>query len=251
MSIFGPGRSRGEPRNDREKGKNRKQIRPLLRFVRPYRTVVFGALIALTVSAAAVLAMGVGLRLLIDQGLGGDNMGRLNDALMYLIGMVVLLAAGTFSRFYLVSWLGERVVADIRQAIFERILRLSPAFFEINKTGELLSRITTDTTLLQTMIGSQAASALRNLLLLTGGIVMLFVTSPRLTGLVFVLVPVVVVPIIVLGRRVRRRSRLSQDRIADLGGQAEESLNAIHTVQAFGQEANVLARFSASFRRIL
>ena len=157
--------------------------------------------------------------------------------------MVVLLAASTFSRFYCVSWLGERVVADIRRAIMARILRLSPAFFEVNKTGELLSRITTDTTLLQTVIGSQASSALRNLLLLTGGIVMLFITSPRLTGLVFILVPVVVVPIIVLGRRVRQRSRLSQDRIADLGGHAEEALNAIHTVQAFGQEGNIESRF--------
>ncbi|MEC9454137.1 MAG: ABC transporter transmembrane domain-containing protein, partial [Pseudomonadota bacterium] len=249
MSIFGPGRGRRETRSEREKGKDLKQIRPLLRFVRPYRAVLYGALVALTVSAAAVLAMGVGLRLLIDQGLGGDNIDLLNDALVYLIGMVVLLAAGTFSRFYLVSWLGERVVADIRTAIFERILRLSPAFFEINKTGELLSRITTDTTLLQTVIGSQASSALRNLLLLTGGIVMLFITSPRLTGLVFVLVPVVVVPIIILGRRVRQRSRLSQDRIADLGGQVEESLNAIHTIQAFGQEANIQASFGAKVDR--
>ncbi|HIM47190.1 MAG TPA: ATP-binding cassette domain-containing protein [Alphaproteobacteria bacterium] len=249
MSIFGPGRGRGETRSEREKGKDLKQIRPLLRFVRPYRAVLYGALVALTVSAAAVLAMGVGLRLLIDQGLGGDNIDLLNDALVYLIGMVVLLAAGTFSRFYLVSWLGERVVADIRTAIFERILRLSPAFFEINKTGELLSRITTDTTLLQTVIGSQASSALRNLLLLIGGIVMLFITSPRLTGLVFVLVPVVVVPIIILGRRVRQRSRLSQDRIADLGGQVEESLNAIHTIQAFGQEANIQASFGAKVDR--
>ena len=249
MSIFGPGRGRRETRSEREKGKDLKQIRPLLRFVRPYRSVLYGALVALTVSAAAVLAMGVGLRLLIDQGLGGDNIDLLNDALVYLIGMVVLLAAGTFSRFYLVSWLGERVVADIRTAIFERILRLSPAFFEINKTGELLSRITTDTTLLQTVIGSQASSALRNLLLLTGGIVMLFITSPRLTGLVFVLVPVVVVPIIILGRRVRQRSRLSQDRIADLGGQVEESLNAIHTIQAFGQEANIQASFGAKVDR--
>ena len=249
MSIFGPGRGRRETRSEREKGKDLKQIRPLLRFVRPYRAVLYGALVALTVSAAAVLAMGVGLRLLIDQGLGGDNIDLLNDALVYLIGMVVLLAAGTFSRFYLVSWLGERVVADIRTAIFERILRLSPAFFEINKTGELLSRITTDTTLLQTVIGSQASSALRNLLLLTGGIVMLFITSPRLTGLVFVLVPVVVVPIIILGRRVRQLSRLSQDRIADLGGQVEESLNAIHTIQAFGQEANIQASFGAKVDR--
>jgi ATP-binding cassette subfamily B protein len=206
--------------------------------------MVVGALIALTISAASVLAMGVGLRLLIDQGLGGDNIHLLNNALLYLIGMVVLLAASTFSRFYLVSWLGERVVADIRNAIFSRVLRLSPAFFETNKTGELLSRLTTDTTLLQTVIGSQASSALRNLILLTGGIVMLFITSPRLTGLVFLLVPVVVVPIIILGKRVRQRSRLSQDRIADLGGQAEEALNAVHTVQAFGQEANIEARFT-------
>jgi len=243
MSIFGPSSSRGESRSDREKSRDLKKIRPLLRFVWPYRVEAGCAIIALTVSAAAVLAMGVGLRLLIDQGLGGDNIALLNDALIYLIGMVVLLAAGTFARFYLVSWLGERVIADMRQAIFERILRLSPAFFEINKTGELLSRLTTDTTLLQTVIGSQASSALRNLLLLLGGIAMLFITSPRLAGLVFVLVPIVVVPIIVLGRRVRQRSRASQDRIADLGGHIEESFNAIQTVQAFGQEANVQARF--------
>lgn len=244
MSIFGPGGGGKNSRGDREKGKNLSQIRPLFRFVRPYRRMVVGALIALTISAASVLAMGVGLRLLIDQGLGGDNIHLLNNALLYLIGMVVLLAASTFSRFYLVSWLGERVVADIRNAIFSRVLRLSPAFFETNKTGELLSRLTTDTTLLQTVIGSQASSALRNLILLTGGIVMLFITSPRLTGLVFLLVPVVVVPIIILGKRVRQRSRLSQDRIADLGGQAEEALNAVHTVQAFGQEANIEARFT-------
>ena len=254
MSIFGPGGGgRRESPGDREKSKNLGQIRPLMRFVRPYRPMVAGALVALTVSAASVLAMGVGLRLLIDEGLGagnidnsisGDNVELLDKALLYLIGMVVLLAASTFSRFYTVSWLGERVVADIRREIFERILRLSPAFFEINKTGELLSRITTDTTLLQTVIGSQASSALRNLLMLTGGIVMLFITSPRLTGLVFILVPVVVLPIVVMGKRVRQRSRLSQDRVADLGSQAEEALNAIHTVQAFGQEANVLTRFS-------
>jgi ATP-binding cassette subfamily B protein len=243
MSIFGPGGGQRASRSDRDKSKKIRQIRPLLRYVGPYRAMVVGAMVALTVSAASVLAMGVGLRRLIDEGLGGDNIQLLNTALLYLVGMVVLLAASTFSRFYCVSWLGERVVADIRRAIMARLLRLSPAFFEVNKTGELLSRITTDTTLLQTVIGSQASSALRNLLLLTGGIVMLFITSPRLTGLVFILVPVVVVPIIVLGRRVRRRSRLSQDRIADLGGHAEEALNAIHTVQAFGQEDNIETRF--------
>lgn len=244
MSIFGPGGNKSEFRGDREKGNKLSHIRPLFQFILPYKRAVFGAILALTVSAAAVLAMGVGLRMLIDRGLGSENIEFLNEALVYLICMVLLLAASTFSRFYIVSWLGERIVADIRRAVFSRILKLSPAFFEINKTGELLSRLTTDTTLLQTVLGSQASSALRNLLLLVGGIIMLFITSPRLTGLVFLLVPIVVIPIIILGKRVRSRSRLSQDEIADLGGQAEESINAIHSVQAFCQETNIEQRFN-------
>ena len=234
------------------------RIRYLFRFLRPYRLVMVAAVIALCVSAAAVLAMGQGLRVLIDDGLSSEEIGRLHEALMYMAGMVGLLAAGTFARFYLVSWLGERVVADIRRAVFRRLVSLSPAFFEINKVGELLSRITTDSTLLQTMIGQQASSALRNLMLFVGASAMLVVTSPTLTGFVVLMVPVVVIPIVVLGRRVRRYSRLAQDRVGDVGGHLEEALGGIRTVQAFGQEersgerfgAHVEGAFRAALRRV-
>ena len=162
-----------------------------------------------------------------------------------MAGMVLLLAAGTFARFYLVARLGERVVADIRRAAFHRLVRQSPGFFETNKIGELLSRITADTSLLQTVIGGQASSALRNLLLFLGAAAMLVVTSPVLTGLVVLMVPVVVVPIVVLGRRVRRFARLAQDRVGAVGGHLEEILGGIRTVQAFGQEERSGERFAA------
>ena len=230
-------------------------LRYLFRFLRPYRGVIVAAVVALCISAAAVLALGQGLRVLIDDGLSSEEIGRLHEALIYMAGMVALLAGGTFARFYLVSWLGERVVADIRRAVFRQLVGLSPAFFEINKVGELLSRITTDTTLLQTMIGQQASSALRNLLLLIGASAMLVVTSPTLTGFVVLMVPVVVIPIVVLGRRVRRFSRIAQDRVGDVGGHLEEALGGIRTVQAFGQEERSGERFGdhveAAFRAAL
>lgn len=234
------------------------RIRHLFRYLRPYRWVIVAAVVALCVSAVAVLALGQGLRVLIDDGLSSGEIGRLHKALIYMAGMVALLAAGTFARFYLVSWLGERVVADIRRAVFRQLVRLSPAFFEINKVGELLSRITTDTTLLQTVIGQQASSVLRNLLLLVGASAMLVVTNPTLTGYVVLMVPVVVFPIVVLGRRVRRYSRIAQDRVGDVAGHLEEALGGIRTVQAFGQEErsgerfgdHVEAAFRAALRRV-
>ena len=238
MSIFGPGgrNASQESKNDSEKSRDIKQIRNLAKFASPYKAQIFGAFVALIISAASVLAMGVGLRLLIDDGLSGADIQLLDKALIYLIGMVILLAIATFARFYFVSWLGEKIIADIRQEIFSRLVRLGPSFFEVNKTGDLLSRITTDTTLLQTMIGTQASSALRNFLLFLGGSTMLLITSPKLTGMVVILVPIVIVPIIVLGRMVRQRSRISQDRVAEVGAHAEEVLNAIQTVQSFGHE---------------
>ena len=234
------------------------RIRYLFRFLRPYYGVIVAAVFALCVSAAAVLALGHGLRMLIDDGLGAEEVSRLHEALIYMAGMVALLAGGSFARFYLVSWLGERVVADIRRAVFRRLVGLSPAFFEINKVGELLSRITTDTSLLQTVIGQQASSALRNLLLFLGAGAMLVVTSPTLTGFVVLMVPAVVIPIVVLGRRVRRYSRIAQDRVGDVGGHLEEALGGIRTVQAFGQEErsgerfgdHVEAAFRAALRRV-
>ncbi len=234
------------------------QLRHILRFVRPYGWAMGGALVALTVAAATVLAMGVGLRRLVDDGFASGNAGLLDQALFALLGVILLLAAATYSRFFLVTWLGERVVADIRKAVFAHVLGLSPGFFETTRTGEVMSRITTDTTLLQTVIGSSASMALRNLLLLTGGLVMLAITSPKLTMLVVLAVPVVIAPIVLIGRRVRKLSRESQDRIADVGAEVEESLNAVRTIQAFNHEdldrrhfaARVEEAFNAAVRRV-
>jgi len=202
-----------------------------------------GAMLALLAASATVLGLGQGLRRLVDDGFKSGNAETLDHAVLALIGVVVLLAASTFCRFYLVSWIGERVVADIRRAVFDRVIALSSAYFEVHRTGDILSRLTTDTTLLQTVIGSTVSQALRNALLLVGGLAMLAVTSVKLTLLVLLIVPVVIVPILFYGRRVRRLSRDSQDTIAAFGAYAEETINAIRTVQAFTHEATDRARF--------
>src|SRR6266851_1750760 len=218
-------------------------LRRVLAFVRPYRLRLAGAMLALVVAAATVLALGQGLRFLIDGGFRSGETAPLDRAVFILIFVVVVLAASTYCRFYLVSWIGERVVADLRRAVFERVITLSLAYFEVRRTGDILSRLTTDTTLLQTVIGSSLSQALRNLMMLAGGLVMLFLTSAKLTSLVLLVVPVVVVPILVYGRRVRHLSRDSQDAIAGLSAYAEEAINAVRTVQAFTHEAVDRARF--------
>jgi ATP-binding cassette subfamily B protein len=202
-----------------------------------------GAMLTLLVASATVLGLGQGLRRLVDDGFKSGDAATLDRAVLVLIGVVVLLAGSTFCRFYLVSWIGERVVADIRRAVFDRLIALSPAYFEVHRTGDILSRLTTDTTVLQTVIGSTVSQALRNGLLLIGGLAMLAVTSIKLTLLVLLIVPVVIVPILFYGRRVRRLSRDSQDAIAAFGAYAEETINAIRTVQAFTHEAIDCARF--------
>lgn len=219
------------------------RLRSLLPYLRPYVPQIAAALVALTVGAAAVLVIGQGLRFLIDRGFRGGDTALLDDALLAMVGIIAVLSLATFARFYLVSWVGERVVADIRRDVFRHILTLSPAFYEITRVGEVHSRLTTDTTLLQVVVGSSVSIALRNTLMFAGGLVMLVVTSPRLSGLVLLLVPLVVVPIVVFGRRVRRLSRASQDRVADVGAYVEETLNAVRTVQAFGHEAVDRGRF--------
>jgi len=219
------------------------QLAPLYRFLRPYWLRILGASVALLISSATVLMLGQGLRYLVDEGLRASDTGLLNRAVGLLLATVVVLAASTYFRFFLVSWIGERVVADLRKAVFDRIIAMSPAYFETTKTGEVLSRLTTDTTLLQTVIGSSVSLALRNLLILIGGVAMLAVTSLKLTAIVLAIVPVVVVPILTFGRRVRRLSRASQDSVADVGAYAEEMINAIRTVQAFTHEAADRADF--------
>jgi ATP-binding cassette subfamily B protein len=226
--------------------------------VAPYKLAVAGAIVALAAAAGTVLVMGIGLRTLVDEGFTSGDSGPLDQALFGLLGVIVVLALATYSRYSLVSWLGERVVADLRSKVFAHVLSLDPTFFETTRTGEVMSRITTDTTLLQVVIGSSASVAMRNILLLAGGLVMLAVTSPKLTLMVVLFVPVVVAPIILIGRRVRVLSRASQDRVADVGAQVEESLNAARTIQAFcheGQEsdqftARVEDSFAVAVRRI-
>jgi ATP-binding cassette subfamily B protein len=216
-------------------------LQPLLGYLKPYWLAVVGALIALIIAAGTVMTMGQGLRVLIDRGFRGE---LLDQALLVFLAVIVVLALASYSRFFLVSWIGERVVADIRRAIFQHIIKLSPGFFEVTQTGEVLSRLTTDTTLLQVIIGSSVSMALRNALLFVGCTIMLAVTNPRLTGFVFLFVPLVIVPIIFFGRRVRRFSRASQDRLADVGAFGTETLGSVRTMQAFTHETIDRERFT-------
>ncbi len=234
---------------DRPKSKNLSALRRTWQFLRPYKSKLVLAGIALTVTSAATLSIGAGLKFLIDQGLSSGDLATLNVALAVMIGIILAISVGTYFRFYYVSWVGERVVADIRAAVFAQLLRLSPGFFETAKTGEILSRLTADTSLLQTVIGSSLSIAVRNTFSLIGGVTMLIITNPMLAGLVALVVPAVVLPIIVYGRKVRKLSRESQDRVADVGSYAEEVLNAIRTVQAFVHEDRDRALFSGEVER--
>jgi len=232
------------PKPETDRRRDLKPLRRLLPFLWPYRLQMLGAFVALVVAAGTVLGLGQGMRVLVDRGFAAGDAALLDQALLVLLGVIVLLAASTFGRFYLVSWIGERVVADLRRAVYDHVLNLSPGFFETTRTGEILSRLTTDTTLLQTVVGSSVSIALRNLLLLIGGLAMLLVTSAKLTGMVLLGVPLVVAPIILFGRTVRRLSRASQDKVADVGAHVDETLNGIRTVQAYTHETIERARFA-------
>ncbi len=220
-------------------------LRRLFPYLRPYRVAIAGAGLALVVAAGTILAIGSGLRAVIDHGFVASNPAMLDQSLMMLMVAIVVLAVSTYARFSLVSWLGERVVADLRHAIYAHILNLSPAYYETARSGDILSHITTDTTVLQNVVGSTLSMAIRNALILLGGITMMMLTSPRLCGLVAFVIPLVIAPIIIFGRKVRRLSRASQDRIADISAYAEETIYGIRTVQAFSHEAQDRAAFNA------
>ena len=220
----------------RESSRDLRQLRRLAAYLRPYRGHVVGALLALVLASAAVLSMGEGLRHLIDGGFSEARSGALNHGIEAVGMVIVALAVATFLRSYLVTWLGERVVADLRRDVYAHVLQHAPGFFEVTRTGEVVSRLTTDTSVIQTVIGASVTQALRNALLVLGGLALLVVTNHRLTGFILIVVPLVVVPIVVIGRRVRVLSRAAQDRMADVSGTAEETINAIRTVQSFAQE---------------
>jgi ATP-binding cassette, subfamily B, bacterial len=231
---------------DRAGSRNLRPLRDLMPFLRPYRGMMLAALGALLLAAGATLSLPVAVRFMIDEGFSGESAAHVDRYFIAMFGIASLLAISTSLRYYLVSWLGERIVADVREAVFSHILRLSQAFYETTRTGEVLSRLTTDTTILQTVIGSSASVALRNMLLLAGGLVMLAVTSPRLTGLIVVLIPVMLLPLILFGRRVRALSRRNQDRVADSSALAEEILSAMRIVQAYVRESWEAARFHSA-----
>lgn len=237
-----------DEKTGRPKSKRVGALKRLWPFARPYRPLMVFALLALIGAAGATLAIGQAVRRMVDNGFASPGVatqpGYLDEYFLALFGVFALLAMFTFARYYSVTWLGERVVADIRDAVYAHVIRLDPAFFEKTKTGEVMSRLTVDTELIQTVVGSSASIALRNLLMFLGGLVMLIITSPKLAGMVLAIVPLVVVPIIVFGRRLRTLSRQSQDRVAAVNSRAEESLNAVQTVQAFTQEEHETSRFS-------
>ncbi len=221
----------------------------LLPYMRPYRLRVLGASLSLLAAAALVLALGQGVRRLIDRGFASGSMAHLDAAALAMAAVVTALAVATVLRYTLVSWLGERIAADLRRDLFDRIVSLSPAFFETARTGDILARLTADISVLQSLIGSAISQWLRSALLLLGALVMLLVTSPKLTAIVLLVVPLVLLPLVLFGRRERRLSRAAQDRVADLGAYAEETVNALRTVQAFTHEPVDRLRFRAEVER--
>ena len=221
---------------DRPGTRNLGSLQQLLRFTRPYGRQMLAALVALALAAGSVLAFGQVIRVVVDSGLSLGSADALDRSLLLFLFVVLLTGGAVMARSYLLNWIGERVVADIRQAVFERVLGLDVGFFESMRVGEVISRLTSDTALLQIVVGSTLAMAIRTTLLILGGVTMLAVTSPALTGLVLAGLPLVIGPSWFLGRRVRRLSRTSQDRVADVGAYVDEVIHGIRTVQAFCHE---------------
>jgi ATP-binding cassette subfamily B protein len=232
--------------SDRPKARSLKPLRALLPYLRNYRSTLALALGALLIASAAMLALPMALRDVIDAGLITRDRETIDR--YFILFLVAAFVFGVFAaiRFYLVTWLGERVVADIRSRVYDRIVRMDPTFFEVTRTGEVLSRLTTDTTLVQSIAGVGISITLRSTINLIGSLVLLVLTSPRLTGMILVLMPLVIAPLIAIGRRVRKLSRASQDRVAETSGLAEETLNAIQTIQAFTLEDVQTQRYTAA-----
>jgi ATP-binding cassette subfamily B protein len=218
-------------------------LRTLIPFIAQYPGRVLAAFVALLTATAATLAMPIAVRFMIDNGFSSEDAASIDRYFLAMFGVAVVLGVASATRFYFVSWIGERVTADLRSAVYDHITTLSPAFFEVTRTGEVLSRLTADTTLIKTVVGSSASIALRNAFMFVGSAIMLVYTSAGLAGLAALTLPAVVVPVIVFGRMVRRLARASQDRIADTASHAAETIGAMQTVQSFTHEAQDRAAF--------
>ena len=228
----------------RPRTRNLRPLRALLPFIAQYPGRVFAAFLALLAATAATLAMPIAVRFMIDNGFSSEDAASIDRYFLAMLGVAVVLGLASATRFYFVSWIGERVTADLRNAVYAHITTLSPAFFEVTRTGEVLSRLTADVTLIKTVVGSSASIALRNAFMFVGSAFMLVYTSASLAGLAALTLPAVVVPVIVFGRMVRRLARASQDRIADTASHAAETIGAMQTVQSFTHEAQDRAAFS-------
>ncbi|QVK33946.1 ABC transporter transmembrane domain-containing protein [Pseudomonas syringae] len=224
--------------------RHRQALRLAASFIAPYRWQALGALLALVITAGITLSIGQGIKLMVDQGFMTRSPQLLERSIGFFMLLTVGLAVGTFARFYLVSWIGERVVADLRKKVFDHLIELHPGFYENNRSSEIQSRLTADTTLLQSVIGSSLSMFLRNALMVIGGIVLLFITNPKLTSIVVVALPLIIAPILMFGRRVRNLSRESQDRVANVGSYVAEALGQIKTVQAYNHQQQDKQRFS-------
>ena len=218
-------------------------VRLLWPLLKPYRHRMAGALVAVTVAAATVLALGWGLRTLVDHGFSDASGSYLDQALLVMLGVILLLAGASYVRFYLIHMVAERVIADLRKKIYKHLLSLDAAWFETHKTGEQVSRINTDTTVLQLVVTTNLPSAVRHFMMLLGGIAMLFVVSPAMTGLVLLAVPFVMGPVIYFGKKVRARSRDTQGRVGDIASFSHETLSGLQTVQSFGYEDTAAEKF--------
>ena len=228
----------------RPKTRSVRPLRTLVPFIAQYPSRVFAAFLALLTATAATLAMPIAVRFMIDNGFSSEDAVSIDRYFLAMLGVAVVLGLASATRFYFVSWIGERVTADLRNAVYAHITTLSPAFFEVTRTGEVLSRLTADVTLIKTVVGSSASIALRNAFMFVGSAFMLVYTSASLAGLAALTLPAVVVPVIVFGRMVRRLARASQDRIADTASHAAETIGAMQTVQSFTHEAQDRAAFS-------
>jgi ATP-binding cassette subfamily B protein len=233
---------------DRPKAKSLRPLRTLWPFIVRYRVVLAFAIASLLVASFAMLALPVALRFLIDNGFIAQDLGTVKRYFLWFLAAALVFSLFASIRYYLVTWLGERVVADIRNAVYANVIRMDPVFFEVTRTGEVLSRLTTDTTLVQSISGSGISIALRTSLALVGGLVMLVLTSPRLAGYTLVGIPMVILPVIVVGRYIRKLSRQSQDRVADTSGLAGETLNAMQTIQSFTLEGLQTRRYADAVR---
>lgn len=228
----------------RGKSRSLKPLAVLVPFLRPYRGAIVAAFTAMVTAATATLVIPMMLRGLIDKGFTASQIGEISHYFLLFFAAAAVMGVSAATRYYFVTWLGERVTSDIRKAVYEHVLDLTPAFFEVTRTGEVLSRLTADTTLIQTVVGSSASVAIRNIVMLIGGLLLMAVTSLKLTLLVIVGVVLVVLPLLAFGRWVRNLSRQSQDRLADTSARAAETLNAVSTVQAFTREDYEKSRFA-------